>query len=167
MTFTLPLSLTIGSLSILRSTSDPILMDFDPLEYAGPQLKAAVEKLGGDQLLTAINQIVESKEEYTCGFFDDKWDDLVADEIHDWSLLQLAITGPAMAHAMLDVGLRTYPVDEDDEDYMPDQITGIHAFIRIVLEPEIVADRYELEFENLGDWLMHDAIRFTDGPGEA
>jgi hypothetical protein len=34
------------------------------------------------------------------------------------------------------------------------------AFIRIVVGPQVRADRYELGFRHLGEWIMHDAIRF-------
>jgi len=30
--------------------------------------------------------------------------------------------------------------------------------------PEIQADRYELGFRHLGEWIMHDAIGFVDDP---
>lgn len=136
------------------------MMDFDPLENASPELVEAVEAMGGEAFLSAIDELVQDKEEFTVGWFDAKWDDSTADEVIDWSLARLAATGPGIAHAALDVALKTFPVDEDDEDV--GDATIVTAYIRVVLRPPIRADRYQLDFSDLGAWIMHDAIRSVD-----
>lgn len=119
-------------------------------------------------MLDALNESVEANEESVCEHFDEKWDDLVADEVLDWTFSQLALTVPGLAHARIELGLRTYragPDQEDNDDYMRGMVTVVPAFIRIVLSPQIRVDRFELKFECLADWITHDAIRFVDDPG--
>ena len=139
-------------------------MTFDPLENASSDLRDAVEAMGGSRLLAAIDQLVQDNEEDTVEWFDAQWDDLVAEEILDWRIAQLAKTGPTVAHAVLDVSLRTYPVDDEDESALSGDATIVSAFIRVVVRPQIRADRYELGFQHLGEWIRHDAIRFVDEP---
>lgn len=137
------------------------MRSFDPLENASPELLAAVDAIGGEELLSAIDELVHANEEYTVGWYDGKWADSTADEVLDWSIARLAATGPTIAHAALHVALRTFPVDEDDETV--GDATIVTAFIRVVLNPQIRVDRYELDFSDLGEWIKHDAIRFVDG----
>ncbi len=139
-------------------------MDFDRLPGASPELRGAVEAMGGKVLLAAIDELVRDNEEFTVEWFDAQWDDLSADEVIDWLIAMLAKTGPTIAHAALDVALRTYPVDDEDDDAVPGDATIVTAFIRIVFGPQLRADRYELDFSHLGEWIMHDAIRFVDEP---
>lgn len=139
-------------------------MDSDPLQFASPELVEAVEAMGGDVFLAAIDEIVQANEESTVNWFDAEQDYLVAEEIIEWLIAKLARTGPTVAHAALEIVLRTYAVDEDDEEEAGDG-TSVTAFVRVVLSPQIRADRYELGFRNLGEWIMHDAIRFVDDPG--
>ena len=139
-------------------------MDSNPLENASPELREAVEAMGGRGFLVAIDDLVQDNEEYTVEWFDARWDDLTADEIIDWWIATLARTGPAVAHAALDVVLRTYPVHDEDDVEMSGGATVVTAYIRVVLGPQIRADRYELDFGNLGEWIQHDAIRFSTGP---
>jgi len=139
-------------------------MDFDPLENASSELLEAVEAMGGQVFLAAIDELVGDNEERTVEWFDARWDDLTADEIIDWSIAKLAKTGPTIAHAALDVALRTYPVDDEDDDAVSGGATMVTAFIRIVFSPQPRADRYELDFRHLGEWITHDAIRFVDEP---
>jgi hypothetical protein len=137
------------------------MMDFDPLADASLELRNAVEAMGGEQLLAALDELVQTNEEYTVEWFDSKWDDSTADEITEWSIVQLAATGPGIAHAALQVTLRTFLVDEEDEA-VNNATTIVPAFVRVVLSPRIYADRYELDFSDLGAWIMHDLIRFGD-----
>lgn len=139
------------------------MMEFNPhLQGARSELLDAVEAMGGKRLLTAIDNLVRDNEEYTVDWFDARWDDLTAEELAGWSITKLAKTGPTIAHAALEVRLCTYPVDENDDDAVPGAETGVPAFIRVILSPQIQADRYELNFQHLGEWILHDAIRFTD-----
>lgn len=139
-------------------------MDFNPLEGASSELVEAVKVMGGQALLGAIDELVRDNEEHTVDWFDAKWDDLTADEVIDWSIAKLAHTGPSIAHAALDVALRTYPVDDADDDALSGDATTVTAFIRIVFGPQLRADRYELDFRHLGEWIIHDAIEFVDKP---
>jgi len=59
----------------------------------------------------------------------------------------------------LDVALLTYPVDDDA---VSGGATVVTASVRIVVSPQLRADSYELDVRHLGDWIMHDAIRFVD-----
>src|SRR4051794_18585848 len=139
-------------------------MGLDPLRYASSELVEAVDAMGGQAFLAAIDELVENNEEYTLEWFDARWDDLSADEMIDWSIVQLARTGPSIAHAALEVELRTYPVDEENGDVVFGGLTSVTAFVRVAFGSEIRADRYELDFRSLGDWIAHDAIRFVDAP---
>ena len=149
--------------------TDGLLMD-DPLHNATAELREAVEAMGGEPFLAAIDELVEANEEYTVSWFDARWDDETAEEVIDWSIETLALTAPGLAHAALDVVLRTYPVEEagdDDDDDDDDSLLGatsVTAFIRIAFDPEIRAERYELDFSDLGEWITSDIIRFVDEP---
>lgn len=152
-------------------------MEYDPLADASAELREAVASMGGVAFLAAIHELVLDHEEYTVEWFDVRYPDLggvnlTADEVVEWSLAQLARTGPNIAHAALDVMLRTFPVDEEEvgeEDEVEESggVTLIGAFVRVVLGPEIRANRYELDFRHLGDWIRHDAVRFADDPDGA
>src|SRR3954453_10942535 len=108
-------------------------MEFDPLENASSELVEAVEAMGGQAFLAAIHKLVQDNEEYTVEWFDARWDDLSADEGIDWSIAKLAKTGPSIAHAALEVALRTYPVDEDDDDVVSGGATMVTAFVRVLV----------------------------------
>jgi hypothetical protein len=136
-------------------------MHFNPLQNASPELLAAVEAMGGEALLTAIDDLVRDNEEDTVAWFDAQWDDLAADEIIEWSIVTLVGTGPAIAHAALDLSLRTYAVEDDDDDAAAGDATMVTAFVRIVLDPQIEADRFELDVRDLGEWIRRDAIRLV------
>jgi hypothetical protein len=127
-------------------------------------LREAVNAMGGQSVLDEVDDLVQANEEYTVDWFDARWDDLAAGELIEWSIATLVKTGPTVAHAALDVTLRTYPVDDDAEDAASSGATSVTAFIRVVLAPQVRADRYELDFRDLRDWIRHDAIRFVDDP---
>lgn len=82
-------------------------MNGDHLENASRDLIEAVEAMGGDSFLAAIDEAVRDNEERTVTWFDARWDDLAADEVLEWSVAKLARTSPTIAHAALDVVLRT------------------------------------------------------------
>ena len=136
------------------------MTDFNPLENASPELVEAVEAMGGEAFLSAIHELVQDNEEFTVEWFDAEWNDSTADEIIEWSIARLAATGPGIAHAALDVALKTFPVDEGDENV--GDATIVTAFVRVVLGSPIRADRYELDFTDLGAWILHDAVRVVD-----
>lgn len=119
--------------------------------------------MGGHALLATIDDLVQANEERTLEWFDALWDDLTADEVIGWSIATLANTGPGFAHAALDVALRTYPVSDDEDDAVAGGETMVTAFIRVVFDPQVRSDRYELDFGSLSEWIQHDIVRFVDG----
>ena len=139
-------------------------MDLDPLENASPEVLNAVDAMGGEALLATIDDLVQANEERTLEWFDALWDDLTADEVIGWSIATLAKTGPGLAHAALDVALRTYPVGDEDDEAVVGAATMVTAFIRVVFGPQVRSDRYELDFGSLSEWIQHDVVRVVDGP---
>lgn len=149
-----------------RSPARPfVVMARDHLQFASPALREAVTAMGGDAFVAAIHELVEINEEYAVHWFDARSDDTTADEVLDWELMGLSRTAPGLAHAEIWLELRTFPVDEDEE-FFPEVVTVLEAFVRVLLEPEIRADRFELGFAGLGAWILHDAIRFADDEEE-
>lgn len=130
----------------------------DHLAGASPEVVAQVEALGAEQLVAALEELVDGKEEFVVGWFDARYDDLEAEEIIGWSIIDLARTSETVAHLALDVELATYAVDESDEDQHGDT-TIIEVYARVVLGSTVVADRLDLGFGDLRSWISHDALQ--------
>lgn len=142
------------------------MMNADPLRDASPELRQAVDAMGGQKFLAAIDDLVQANEERTLDWFDARWDDLTADEVIEWTIGALAHTGPGVAHAALDVALRTYPVEEQDDDDVAGAATMVTAFVRVLFGSETRADRYEFDYESLSKWIQRDAVRFVSESSE-
>lgn len=138
----------------------------DPLRHASSELRRAVDAMGGLDFLAAIDRLVHAKEERTISWCDEHWDDLAAEEIFEWTLERLAHTGPGVAHAEVGVVMVTYPhpyVESDDGEHGQGWTT-CPAFVRVRFGRRLHADRYALGFASLEQWVVHDAVRFEDGP---
>ena len=53
---------------------------------------------------------------------------------------------------------------DDDDDETSGGATTVTAFVRVVLDPQLRGDRYELDVRDLSEWTMRDAIQFESGP---
>lgn len=116
------------------------------LAGASPETKAAVAALGGDRLLSALAELLGFREERIVDLFDARWDDLAAEEIFDWTLVDVVRLSDTTARVALDVALVTYPVNESaEEDH--GGITTVRAYAGVTAGAELAVDLAELDFD--------------------
>jgi hypothetical protein len=132
----------------------------DHLLYAPAAVRARVIELGGDRFLAALSSLVDEQEEFAVCWFDAKYDDEQADEVQGWSVDDVAAFGETVAYVKLSLELTVWPwpdTDDDDDDESPMSIVAIPAFARVLLGATLVADRFELECEDLRSYLAAEA----------
>lgn len=133
----------------------------DHLFWAPAAVRARVLELGGDRFLAALSSLVDGEEEFAVCWFDAKWDDEQADEVQDWSVVDVAAFGETVAYVELSLELTVWPSpdtnDDDDDDESSMSIVAIPAFARVLLGATPVADRFELECEDLRSFIAAEA----------
>lgn len=117
------------------------------------EVRAQVEELGGDLLTAALDELVSKEEEWVVTWFDAKEEQWEADEILDWSVVQIAMSREPVAYVELRIELSAYSADDEEQ---PMQVIAIPGFARVLQGPPLVADRLELKFGDLSSWVAAD-----------
>jgi hypothetical protein len=119
-----------------------------------------VLELGGDRFLAALSFLVDVEEEFAVYWFDAKWDHAQADEVWGWSVVDVAAFGETVAYVELSLDLAAWPwpdTSDDDDEESSMSIVAVSAFARVLLGATPVADRFELECEDLRAFIAAEA----------
>lgn len=105
----------------------------------------ALVSLGGDRLFAAVADLLRDEEEAILDRFDATWEDLTADEIESWTVVEI-VQLDAEARLGLDIVLVTYAVEEhsDEDEHASRTIIRGYVLLKPGPEPKVTLD--ELRF---------------------